>query len=78
MHVSTARDGASAPNPRPHADYIDPRDVPSTWLTRDMTVDVEAKAKDDAIVGLREALRDLPRAASRVVAPISPRERLAR
>ena len=34
--------------------------------------------KDDAIVRLREALRDLPRAANRVVAPSSPRERLAR
>jgi hypothetical protein len=43
-----------------------------------MTVDVEAKAKDDAILRLREALRDLPRAADRVVAPSSPRERLAR
>ena len=78
MHISTARDGTHAPNPRPHADYIDPRDVPSTWLTREMTVDVEAKAKDDAIVRLREALRDLPRATDRVVAPSSPRERLAR
>ena len=78
MHISTPRDGTDAPNPRPHADYIDPHDVPSTWLTRDMTVDVEAKAKDDAIVRLREALRDLPRAADRMLAPSSPRERLAR
>jgi UV DNA damage endonuclease len=78
MHVSTARDGTDAPNPRPHADHIAPRDVPSTWLTRDMTVDVEAKAKDDAIVRLREALRDQPRAVNRVVAPSPPRGRLAR
>jgi UV DNA damage repair endonuclease len=41
-------------------------------------LDVEAKAKDDAIVRLREALRDLSHAANWVVAPSSPRERLAR
>ncbi len=57
MHVSTPRDGANASNPLPHADYIDPDDFPSNWLDRDITVDIEAKAKDDAIVSLREALR---------------------
>jgi len=57
MHVSTSRDGANASNPRPHADYIDPDDFPPTWLDRDITVDIEAKAKGDAIVSLREALR---------------------
>jgi UV DNA damage endonuclease len=77
MHVSTARDGADARNPRPHADYIDPRDVPSSWLTRDITVDVEAKAKEYAIVTLREALRSPPRVPSRADIASSPRERLA-
>ena len=83
MHVSTARDGAGAPNPRPHADYIDPSDVPRSWLTRDITVDVEAKAKDDAIVRLRDALRPLTVGADDAVSSSasssrSPRNPLAR
>ena len=57
MHIATARDGKDAPNPRPHADYIDPNDFPDEWLSRDTTVDVEAKAKDAAILQLREALQ---------------------
>ncbi|HUQ80171.1 MAG TPA: UV DNA damage repair endonuclease UvsE [Gemmatimonadaceae bacterium] len=56
MHIATARDGKTAPNPRPHADYIDPNDFPDEWLSRDITVDVEAKAKDAAILRLRDAL----------------------
>jgi UV DNA damage endonuclease len=56
MHIASARDGASAPNPRPHADYIEPEDFPPEWTTRTITVDVEAKAKDAAILRLRDAL----------------------
>ena len=56
MHLATARDGATAANPRPHADYIDPADFPGEWVNRTITVDVEAKAKDAAIVSLRDAL----------------------
>lgn len=55
-HISSPRDGWSAPNPRPHADYIDPADVPDAWLGRRLTVDVEAKAKERAVVALMEAL----------------------
>ena len=58
MHIATARDGVDAPNPRPHADYIDPDDFPREWLMRDITIDVEAKAKDAAIIALRDALRE--------------------
>jgi len=53
MHISSSRDES---NPRPHADFIDPSDFPSEWLGRSITVDVEAKAKDDAVVKLRERL----------------------
>lgn len=56
MHLATARDSATAANPRPHADYIDPADFPGAWVNRTITVDVEAKAKDAAIVALRDAL----------------------
>lgn len=76
MHIATARDGKSAANPRPHADYIDPNDFPVEWLARDLTVDVEAKAKDEAIVRLRDALprRRIDEKPSRT----QPRRRLAR
>ena len=54
-HISSPREGWNA-NPKPHADYIDPADVPQCWHGRAMTVDVEAKAKELAVVGL---MRDL-------------------
>ena len=50
FHLSSPRDGWGAGDPRPHADYIDPADVPREWLNMDVTVDVEAKAKERAVV----------------------------
>ena len=55
-HISSPRDGWSAPNPRPHADHIDPADFPPAWLGRRLTVDVEAKAKERAVVAIMDAL----------------------
>jgi UV DNA damage endonuclease len=55
-HISSPREGWSAGNPRPHADYIDPRDFPEVWRGRRMTVDVEAKAKERGVLAL---LKDL-------------------
>ena len=61
-HISSPRDGWDAANPRPHADYVDPGDFPEAWRGRRMTVDVEAKAKERAVVALKNALgsRRLP------------------
>lgn len=42
---------------RPHADYIDPQDVPRCWLGRRMTIDVEAKAKEQAVLRLDRWVR---------------------
>lgn len=56
-HISSPRDGWEAANPRPHADYVDPSDFPDAWRGRRMTVDVEAKAKERAVVALMEAVR---------------------
>jgi len=58
-HLSSPRAGWKG-NPKPHADYIDPADVPACWRQRLMTVDVEAKAKELAVVRL---MRDLTSAA---------------
>jgi len=53
-HVSSPRAGWGGGNPKPHADYIDPADLPECWLGREMTVDVEAKAKELAVVRLMD------------------------
>lgn len=55
-HISSPRNGWSSGDPKPHADYIDPVDFPDCWLGREMTVDVEAKAKELAVVRLMQDL----------------------
>jgi len=46
-------------NHRPHADYIDSRDIPECWASCDLVVDVEAKAKELAICKLLYERPDL-------------------
>jgi UV DNA damage endonuclease len=55
-HISSPRDGWEAPDPKPHADYVDPTDFPEVWRGRRMTVDVEAKAKERAVLRLKAAV----------------------
>lgn len=55
-HLSSPRDGWTAADPRQHAEYIDPADFPATWRTRRMTVDVEARAKELAVLALAGAV----------------------
>jgi UV DNA damage endonuclease len=52
-HISSPKDGWFAANPRAHADYIDPYDFPVEWLERTLTLDVEAKAKERAVMALK-------------------------
>jgi UV DNA damage endonuclease len=51
-HLSSPKAGWTGRDPKPHADYIDPADLPSGWCERPMTVDIEAKAKELAILEL--------------------------
>jgi UV DNA damage endonuclease len=53
-HLSSPKAGWQGGKPRPHADYIDPADFPECWREREMTVDIEAKAKELAVVRLME------------------------
>jgi UV DNA damage endonuclease len=53
-HLSSPRGGWEGPNTRAHADYIDPADFPDAWRGRTMTVDVEAKAKERAVLAVKE------------------------
>jgi UV DNA damage endonuclease len=56
FHVSSPRDGWSGNDPRPHADFLDPVDVPAYWRSiPKLTVDVEAKAKERAVLAIRSA-----------------------
>ncbi len=80
-HLSSPRGGWAAADPRHHADHIDLADVPAAWLGRRMTIDVEAKAKELAVVALR---RRWPGAHLRARRPVDaappgpPRARVAR
>ena len=57
-HIASPRSGWQGGNPKPHADYIDPADFPACWLDRKMTVDVEAKAKELAVIALMDQMKD--------------------
>jgi UV DNA damage endonuclease len=51
-HISSPKQGWNGPNPRQHADYIDPEDFPDCWRGLPVTIDVEAKAKELAVLKL--------------------------
>ena len=56
FHVSSPLYVVQGKDPRPHADFIDPADFPQCWRGFDVTVDVEAKAKELAVLQLKKAL----------------------
>lgn len=56
FHISSPQDGWNGPRPQRHHDYIDPRDFPREWLPLDLTVEVEAKAKELAVEKLQRDL----------------------
>lgn len=64
FHISSPIAGWNGPHPERHHDYVDPADFPDAWLHRPLTVEVEAKAKELAVLRLREELvkRATPRA----------------
>ena len=55
-HLSSPKDGWTGPNLRAHADYIDQADFPAVWRGRTMTIDVEAKAKERAVLAIKQAV----------------------
>lgn len=64
FHVSSPKNGWAGGDPRPHADYIDPADFPRFWSGLDVTVEVEAKAKELAVLRLAADLRSSLNAAA--------------
>ena len=59
FHLSSPKDGWESENPRNHHDYIDVNDFPSCWMNLDITVEVEAKAKELAVLKLKKDLTNV-------------------
>lgn len=57
FHISSPLESWTGPKPERHHDYIDPNDFPAAWRGWDLTVEVEAKAKELAVARLQQALR---------------------
>jgi UV DNA damage endonuclease len=55
FHLSSPKHGWNG-KPGPHADFIDIADFPAEWHGLDATVDVEAKAKELALLKLKKEL----------------------
>jgi UV DNA damage endonuclease len=56
LHLSSPREGWAARNPKPHADMIDFDDFPQLWLDLNATIDIEAKAKEEAVLEIMQYL----------------------
>lgn len=50
FHISSPQESWMSKNPRNHSDFIDIRDFPECWASLDITVEVEAKAKELAVL----------------------------
>ncbi len=59
FHISSPLAGWRGPQPYRHHDFIDIADFPRSWLNLEATVEVEAKAKEAAVLMLLAELRGL-------------------
>lgn len=57
FHISSPLEGWSGKQPERHHDFIDVADFPACWKGKRITVEVEAKAKEAAVLRLAEVLR---------------------
>ncbi len=56
FHISSPIESWNGPKPQRHHDYVNVRDFPECWISLDATVEVEAKAKELAVLKLKLAL----------------------
>ncbi|WP_254510337.1 UV DNA damage repair endonuclease UvsE [Anatilimnocola floriformis] len=65
FHISSPLQGWEKPQPQLHHDYIEPGDLPPGWLQLPITLDIEAKAKELAVLRLqawiKKAQKEPPR-----------------
>jgi UV DNA damage endonuclease len=59
FHISSPKNSWKSSNPRDHHDYIDAADFPECWMELDITVEVEAKAKELAVLELKRVVHGL-------------------
>lgn len=59
FHISSPLNGWKSKNPKKHADLIDTNDFPENWLPLNITVEVEAKDKEIAVLKLKNELKNL-------------------
>ena len=57
FHISSPLESWHDGNPRNHHDFINPEDFPESWLPLDITVEVEAKAKELAVLRLIDEIK---------------------
>lgn len=57
FHISSPIAGWNGPHPQRHHDFINIKDFPGAWRTLDLTVEVEAKAKELAVLRLARDLQ---------------------
>ena len=56
FHLSSPINGWNRKDANKHHDYIDPKDFPDVWRALDITVEIEAKAKELAVIKLMQAM----------------------
>lgn len=56
FHISSPKNGWKSKDIRKHHDFINKKDVPEIWLSMDLTIEVEAKAKELAVLKLMKDL----------------------
>ena len=59
FHISSPLNGWDGASINQHHDYIDPLDFPECWLKLNITVEVEAKAKELAVLKLKKQIDHL-------------------
>ncbi len=58
FHISSPIEGWNGPRPKRHHNFIDVKDFPLCWQDRELTVEVEAKAKEVAVLELLKCLAE--------------------
>ena len=58
FHISSPIEGWDGPKPRRHHDFINIEDFPKCWRDLEATVEVEAKAKEVAVLRLKKQLAE--------------------
>jgi UV DNA damage endonuclease len=59
LHISSPLEGWSGTKPQPHHDFIDLADFPACWRGLHVTIEVEAKAKELAVLQLKRQVESI-------------------